>query len=92
MTSYPPSGRQMKAARALCGLSLDDLAEASGVPKHRLFRLERVLDSGDLRAVLQALSEHGVSLSSSGVTMVATEMPPHSLENPETWSNTRAGG
>ena len=68
MSGYP-SGRLLRAGRAMAGLSLDAMAEQSGIAKHRLHRIERLLDSGDVRAILDVLEAHGVCLTTSGVMM-----------------------
>jgi DNA-binding XRE family transcriptional regulator len=74
-TGYSPSvmeGRQIRAARAMLGLSQGDLCEAAGISRATLIDLEK--ETGDprrssLEAVEEAFRKKGVIFTDDGKTV-----------------------
>jgi transcriptional regulator with XRE-family HTH domain len=63
------SGAQLRAARALLNLSMDDVARLAGVHKNTVFRLENDGQSYSHAAasIVRALEEAGVEFTLTGV-------------------------
>jgi transcriptional regulator with XRE-family HTH domain len=63
------SGEQLRAARAVLGWSMTDLAERAGVHRNTVFRLENDGQSYShaAAAIVRALEEAGVEFTPTGV-------------------------
>jgi predicted transcriptional regulator len=60
-----PTGQQLKAARVWLGWSLDDAAEASGVNRQTIYRVESGQSEGTrstIKSIVQAYASAGVWL------------------------------
>jgi transcriptional regulator with XRE-family HTH domain len=70
-----PTGQQLKAARTWLGWSLDDAAEASGINRQTIYRVESGQSEGSrstIRAIVQAYANAGVWLD-RGLIMAEDE-------------------
>lgn len=60
---------QLRAARAMTGLTIGELSAAAGLPPSLIFDLEADIHSGDetvLRALQQALEDNGIVFIGNG--------------------------
>ena len=70
------TGKQLRAARALLDLGVEQLAEIAGVNRDTIFNLERGVSQpreGTIKTIVRVISEHGVELTDNeGVRLKPT--------------------
>jgi transcriptional regulator with XRE-family HTH domain len=69
------TGPQMKAARALAGLSQRDLAEASGLSLPTIQRMEA--SDGTVRGIVESLTRVVAALDAAGVALIGEGQTSH---------------
>lgn len=83
MTTYPPSGRQIAAARALLGLSPSQVAEAAGIAAEDLTKVEAGGEGIAVAAVRAALEAAGIDFIDGGSPGVRLRPPSRGLRADE---------